>query len=193
MRYASAIEARRVVETVAVGDVERRLIRAIRLDIAMPDREHAALHVKANWPAYVHDRADLNCQAENADYLAELRRDAKRLREWDTRPAREDYLDAMGWLTRKVRERLIAARLRGQKPTRKKGKGLDEVRFARLVAWGHSFKTIGEQDGTSEQQAARRWAGIVETCHAIANGWEWRLKSSLGPVRDDGSGKSVRF
>lgn len=155
-------------------DVERRLLRAVRLDIAMQDNERSALRIRINWPAYVHDRADLNCQAENAGYLAEIEREARTRRQWDTRAAHDDYLTAMGWLSRMMRDGLAPKRLR----KRRSGKrALRADEFCRMVAWGHSFKTIGDEDGSSESQAARRWAGIIDACHAIANGWDGKLRA----------------
>ena len=56
------------------------------------------LRAKIMWPDYMHDRADLNSQAENAIWLRQIENDAARLRSWDTRAAREDYLEVMGWL-----------------------------------------------------------------------------------------------
>lgn len=158
-------------DEISRGEVEMRIVRAWRYDIAMPDRERAQLASKICWPAYTHDRGDLNAQAENAAYLAEIERDASRRRSWISKAAENDYLTAMGWV------RDVAAR--GLKPRRmrksKKGRSLDIRQFCRLVAWGHTWKTIGEADGTNGDGAARRWGGIVEACHAIANGHQDRL------------------
>lgn len=163
----------RPAQVVEVDDVERRLIRAWRLDYAMRDRERGFLTVRSCWPAYQHDRADLNCQAENATYLDELRRQQLRVRGWDTRAARDDYDAVMEWMRPMLRREQEV--LKDKPEVGKRGLLLRE--FCRLVACEFSFQTIGDEDGTSKSQAARRWDGIVEACHAIANGWDGKLRS----------------
>lgn len=169
-------------------EVAHRLVRALRLDTVMRDDDRLALRVKVLWPAYEHDRADLNCQEENRVYLRQLEADAVRRRRWDSRDARDDYLVVMGWLVpmrslteeqkqqvlamRKLRRdyRVIArsigaapwlvAEYLGLKVTRQ---SVSEAEFVRRVAWDWDWKSISRFNHSDEAAAQRRWAAIVQT------------------------------
>lgn len=68
---------------IPAAECETRLLRALLTDRALPDRERAALRVRANWPPYMH---------EPGDYPP-----AVSLRWRPTKQDVDDYLVAMGW------------------------------------------------------------------------------------------------
>lgn len=147
-------------------DVAQRLIRALRLDTAMGDRERGALRAKILWPDYLHDRADLNSQAENAIWLKQVEMDAARVRSWDTKAARDDYLEVMGWIVELGRLGLESRR----RVRKRRERSLSLVEFIRRVALDWDFKTIGHRDGTNDEGARRRWNGVIVVTADVANG-----------------------
>lgn len=157
--------------------VAARLVRALRLDTVMRDEERLALRSKVMWPGYVHDRSDRNSQAENYAWLKQLEADEMRRRSWDTRPAREDYLDVMGWLVE-------AARIggSGQRTVRRRQrKGIELLghmtEFCRRVALDWDWHSIARWEHKVErpsdyqvERARRHWHELVVVIADVANG-----------------------
>jgi len=164
-------------------DVQRRIERALRTLWAIPDKERAMLAKQTQWPfATVDDRGDLNSQAENAAYLAEL--DAERLNRF--RPTSADITDlhtALSWfnalrLDEKTRVQLIR---KGRQP-------LSPEQW--LIWWrvkGLSFASIARRTSTNDETARRRTAAAWHICWQHANIAEY---ARLRRARDGGAGRN---
>ncbi len=171
-------------------DVAMRLVRALRLDSVMRDDERSSLRGKVLWPSYLHDRADRNSQAENYAWLRQIEADQMRRRSWDTRPAREDYLDVMGWLVEAAR--VGGSSRRTVRRRQRAGADLLEhmTEFCRRVALDWDWHSIARWEHKVErptawqvERASRHWHELVIVLCDVANG---RI-GALGGRRVDGA------
>lgn len=133
-------------------DVERRVERALKTLWALPDKERAMLARQTQWPfATVDDRGDLNSQAENAAYLAEI--EAERLNRFKPTPADiADMHTALRWfnalgLDEKTRKQII---LKGRLPLS------PDQWLIWLRVKGLSFASIARRRNLPNDETARR-------------------------------------
>jgi len=158
-------------------DVQRRVARALKTLWALPDKERAMLAKQTQWPfATIDDRGDLNSQAENAAYLAEL--DAERLNRFRPTPADiADLHTALRWfnalgLDEKLRVQLIR---KGRMP-------LSPEQW--LIWWrvkGLSFASIARRTNTNDETARRRTASAW---HIVWSYWNMAEFARLRRARD---------
>lgn len=168
-------------------EVAGRLVRALRLDSVLPNAERGVLRAKVLWPSYSYDRADLNAQFENEAWLRQIAADAARRREWDTRPARQDYLEVMAWLCEMTRLGVETRRTVRRKAA---DVGLPMVEFVRRVALDHDWWSIAMAEAGGErpsrygaENARRRWAGVVMVATDVVNGRIGSLYVAPGVLR----------
>lgn len=172
MRDRRRIAYRPPADEISIGDVERRVIRAILTLRAMPDREKSFLRVGSCMPDHLVEWADLVARAENSEL------DARPARFQPTRADIGDYLTALSWVADLARLPSKPMRIRRR---RRAGDdrplGVDEwpddrdQKILWWVAFDFSFEQIGERIGRNEFEVKRRYGQILADCWRIANGY----------------------
>jgi hypothetical protein len=154
-------------------DVAFRLVRAMRLDTVMRDDDRLTLRAKVLWPSYAYDRADLNSQFENSIWLRQIEADAARRREWDNRPARNDYLEVMSWLVELLRlTETPLTEEQKKEALRLRSLGLHWRMIARRlgVAANAVARFFGIRRGVFEEEGSLSYA---ELSRRVALDWDW--------------------
>ncbi len=151
------------------ADVERRVERALKTMWSLPDKDRARLAKQTQWPfATIDDRGDLNSQAENSEYLAEIA--AEQRNRFQPTPADlQDMNTALAWfnhirLEEKTRMQLIR---KGRIP-------LSPEQW--LIWWrtrGLSFAAIAKRNSTSDETARRHTAAAWNAIWQVANAAEY--------------------
>lgn len=151
-------------------EVERRVLASVRALRAMsdPERRFLLAGTKSGWVQTLVEWSDLVARAESREETPDtFRHDPTRAEIADAMIAGE-WFARLAILPKNVREfEGCVARYRAGWI---KSPRIEDQRIVSWVAFGFSFKAVGERIRTNEHEAERRFSEIVDDLWEIANG-----------------------